>query len=749
MNELKRLISSVTYQLYANALLRCVLLGVSMYLLTATFTESSVWAILMGLIGFGAGAVLSKLYQDKKPQAIRLIHQTVGDTEYSLPLLSKPQLNLAEQLQLERLNGQIQHVQTPVVILSKAGLYGLFLVAALAVYAGYPLLQHKSGIAPKKKGFLAAILSEQKPLAPTFESANLRIQPPAYTHLPETNSTNLNASSVVGSVLTWRVQFSQNDRLAVRLVGSRGEELVFRKSGDAFTYQDRLINSGLYAIKAYWRTGNNRDSVIYQSDFYRLEARPDLAPKIEPASKELYQFHYIKDPKILNVAARISDDFSISQAFIVATVARGSGENVKFREVKLPLGQTNFKEARLTKTLDLAALQFAPGDELYYYWAAFDNRQPEPNFTKSDTYFVVYKDTTQAEESELATMAVNIMPEYFRSQRQIIIDTEKLIAGRKRMTVQGNPIHAFKSQSNEIGFDQKALRLRYGQFLGEEFEKSIGGGNAMPTNSDGAVVSGMAAIQSYMHKHDEGEGDHGAPSPAAHSDDDGHDHGHSHGGTADEGKDAVAALMEQYIHSHDDAETNTFHEQSTRSLLKMALENMWQSELHLRLYEPEKALPFEQEALKYLKLSQQKARSYVKKTGFDPPQTKEKETRLTGEFKNVTDAFSQERTYSQQRIEALVADVLGYLDLPQLTNPQRQTVQQLGNALTDRVMNSGLQNWSVLATLQKIAGGKPISSAEKTGLKTKLYALTGASERTGPAYVSDRRLQQAFWRHLK
>ena len=406
--------------------------------------------------------------------------------------------------------------------------------------------------------------------------------------------------------------------------------------------------------------------------------------------------------------------------------------------MKFPLGQANFKEARLAKTLDLKALEFAPGDELYYYWAAFDNRQPEPNFTKSDSYFVVYKDTTQLEESELATMAVNIMPEYFRSQRQIIIDTEKLIAGKKKMALK-----AFQSQSNEIGFDQKALRLRYGQFLGEEFEKSIGGGGGPP---DGDATSGLAAsVDSYMHKHDEGEGDHGAP--AQHEE----EHGHSHGGgsNADDAKDPIAAMMEQYVHSHDDAETNTFHEQSTRALLKMALENMWQSELHLRLYEPEKALPFEQEALKYLKQSQQKARSYVKKTGFDPPQTKEKETRLTGEFKNVTDQFSQERTYSQERLATLVSRVIGYLELPRLTAQQKQETLQLGNVLANQVMNSGVANWSVLGTLQKLASGKPISATEKTGLKTKLYALTSASEQTGPSYVSDRTLEKAFWRHLK
>ncbi|GAB3957715.1 hypothetical protein GCM10028805_50940 [Spirosoma harenae] len=744
MNELKRLISSVTYQLYANALLRCILLAATAYLLTATFMGSAMWSALLGLAGFGVGAFINKLYQDKKPQAIRLIHQTVGDTEYSLPLLTKPELNLAEQLQLDRLNSQIQQVQIPMVILSKAGIYGLVCLLALVIYWGYPKLQSTSTGDPKKKSFLASILPEKKAdTPPTFESASLRIQPPAYTQLPEINSRNLNASSVVGSTLTWQVAFSDQDRLSVRLVGSRGQELAFKKSGGYFSYQDRLINSGLYAIKAYWRTEAGRDSIVYQSDFYRLEARPDLAPKIEPDSKELYKYHYLKDPKTLHISAHFSDDFRITQAYIVATVARGSGENVKFREMKLPLSPGNFKEAKLTKSIDLNALSFAPGDELYYYWAAFDNRQPEPNFTKSDTYFVVYKDTTKAEESELATMAVNIMPEYFRSQRQIIIDTEKLIAGKKKLAAQ-----AFKSQSNEIGFDQKALRLRYGQFLGEEFEKAIGGGSPLPTNGDGAVVSGMAAIQAYMHKHDEGEGDHSTPTPPppTHSADDGHNHG---GGGNSDDKDPLAALMEQYVHNHDDAETNTFHEQSTRSLLKMALENMWQSELHLRLYEPEKALPFEQEALKYLKLSQQKARSYVKKTGFDPPQTKEKETRLTGEFKNVTEGFKLERTYSQQRLESLVAAVIGYLDLPKLTSQQQQTTQQLGNMLTDRVVSSGLANWSVLATLQKLITGKPISLAEKSALKTRLHTLVGASERTGSAYVSDRKLQQAFWQHLK
>ena len=206
--------------------------------------------------------------------------------------------------------------------------------------------------------------------------------------------------------------------------------------------------------------------------------------------------------------------------------------------------------------------------------------------------------------------------------------------------------------------------------------------------------------------------------------------------------------MEQYVHAHDNAETNTFHEQSTRSLLKMALEQMWQSELHLRLYEPEKALPYENKALEYLKLSQQKARSYVKKTGFDPPAIKEKEIRLTGELKNVDAANRQTRNLTQVRTEQLVTEVLGYLHLPKLSAAQRQTVQQLGNVLTNRALNSGLTNWSVLASLQKLVGGKALSASERATLKTKLLALAGPQNQTASPLTANPRLEQAFWRNL-
>src|SRR5690606_41643874 len=53
----------------------------------------------------------------------------------------------------------------------------------------------------------------------------------------------------------------------------------------------------------------------------------------------------------------------------------------------------------------------------------------------------------------------------FRSQRQLIIDTERLIAEKPVI-----PKQEFNARSNELGFDQKSLRLKYGQFMGDETE---------------------------------------------------------------------------------------------------------------------------------------------------------------------------------------------------------------------------------------------------------------------------------------
>lgn len=75
---------------------------------------------------------------------------------------------------------------------------------------------------------------------------------------------------------------------------------------------------------------------------------------------------------------------------------------------------------------------------------------------------------------------------------------------------------------------------------------------------------------------------------------------------------------------------------------------MWDAELYLRLYEPEKSLPFQYKALKLLKEISQDSRIYVHRTGFDPPPLKE-EKRLTGDLAEITSSTSNENIDLQER----------------------------------------------------------------------------------------------------
>ena len=203
--------------------------------------------------------------------------------------------------------------------------------------------------------------------------------------------------------------------------------------------------------------------------------------------------------------------------------------------------------------------------------------------------------------------------EYLRSQRQIIIDTEKLIAGKPDLEQE-----AFRQRSNNIGIDQKLLRLQYGQFLGEEFESTV-------TEAERFLLD-VGGEEDHDHEEDS----------------------HTHEAAVETSPDAAAAIIEQYAHAHDTEEGATFYSEDIKRELKAALAEMWEAELHLRTYRPEDALPYEYRALRILKALQQKARIYVKRIGFEPPPINPEEARLTGDL----DAVQSRRTRRDARVEA-------------------------------------------------------------------------------------------------
>ena len=274
------------------------------------------------------------------------------------------------------------------------------------------------------------------------------------------------------------------------------------------------------------------------------------------------------------------------------------------------------------------------------------------------------------------------MPEYFRSQRQIIMDTEKLLREKNSLSEQ-----EFKQRSNNIGIDQKLLRLRYGKFLGEENEEEIGG----------------------SHDHDEHEG-----------------HDHSEAEIAENFNNAEKVL-EVVSHVHDRAEDATFFDAKTKTQLKNTLTEMWNAELKLRTFYPQKALPFEYKALVLLKDLQQQNRAFVAKTKYTtPPLASEK--RMTGDLSNTVSPVWQNNNRADDKTAALkiaVGIIQNITPGKPLTNEEKKQLLLASSSLMNNAGHSAKQYLAGIRAARNILSENMATAQQVNDVGSALQLLIG------------------------
>jgi len=130
-------------------------------------------------------------------------------------------------------------------------------------------------------------------------------------------------------------------------------------------------------------------------------------------------------------------------------------------------------------------------------------------------------------------------------------------------------------------------------------------------------------------------------------------------GDENEGQEEEDPLHD-YLHNHSDPEESTLFEKSLKAKLRDALNIMWDAELHLRLYEPEKSLPFQYDALEIIQEIKNSARIYVHRIGFDPPPIKE-ENRLSGDVENITN-YDKRQEFEYQKSFASTREAISRLE---------------------------------------------------------------------------------------
>ena len=523
--------------------------------------EWPMWALLPVFAGsFGGALLLFPTWRIRLADVVSYLDRRLPELEDSCGLLlRRPEdLGRLERLQAARVEERLLSAKLPRPMLRRL-LFGIGLVG-MGICAGMAFL-----VVGDHFGF--GKIRDRWPLpevpAVGVRSVQVRIMPPASTGKAVRSEGNFSVEAEQGAQVNWEVVTKGVADTVAFVFNDTAVKVLKREDSVRWTFSEAAQHSGFYQV----RVGGQLSSL------YRFEVVKDEPPKVRVVRPKSYTMIDYGFPTRIPLQVELTDDYGITGSAVFATVSSGKGEAVKFREQELHWdrgfsGGTNYL---LNRVLDLPALGLKPGDELYFYCKVRDNHGQE---ARSDMYIIALADTAQLMSLEGMTIPTDVKPEFFRSERQIIIETEQLLKAKDTIALQ-----TFKDKSNDLGIDQKLLRLRYGKFLGEEAEE---GGPLSDTTDFGAF------------------GD-------------------------------AARILDVYSDKHDNAEDATFLEPAVKAQLRATLSEMWKAELQFRVNKPREALPFCYKALRLLKELQQQSRVYVAKTGVRmTPLNPDK--RLTGEL---------------------------------------------------------------------------------------------------------------------
>lgn len=474
-------------------------------------------------------------------------------------------------------------------------------LVVMALAFGWPRGQNAAPLFP---GAAAPPATPAQP--PQLRSTRLEITAPAYTGQAARVQNALDGKVAQDSRLQWSLRFTAQPQTAA-LQFHDGQRIALQRNGDQWTAQWTATRPALYRVVT--------EPALRDTRLYRLDVVPDRPPVVRVIAPDRSLVLGTPGQRQWPLQFEATDDYGVvATAQLKITLAQGSGENITFREQTFSLSGTGpATQRRFARTLDLAALGATEGNDVIAQLTVRDTHTPTAQSAQSSSVILRLPSAAEIQGTDMEGMVKKTLPAYFRSQRQIIIDAEALIKLRGKL-----PAEEFVKRADAIGVDQRILRLRYGQFLGEESE----GGAKPPPTSDTLPTSDVPASTHDDHDHD------GEPAQAQAGHDD-HDHGAPTDGTAAVFGSATDVLSE-YGHTHDHAEAATLLDPKTRATLKAALDQMWSSEGELRQGQPERALPYAYKALGFIKDVQQAERIYLARVGPELPPIDESR-RMTGD----------------------------------------------------------------------------------------------------------------------
>ncbi|MBC2595564.1 hypothetical protein H5P28_14955 [Ruficoccus amylovorans] len=299
---------------------------------------------------------------------------------------------------------------------------------------------------------------------PRLEAVKIHLEPPAYTRRETLEfSKLLDLFPVEGTAVTLTVETTPRTRTSLRL----GEETLPFEGSISFTatkdtdYQLTLVNV------------EDRKAV---TETYQIDVTPDeppVADVVDPAQDTTAQ-----PDNILPLELYAADDFGIARVELHVSV---SGLPRRPREVFTARGQGEpLLERNFLTQLDIPQFGVEHGDVVSYYFTVTDNREPVPNVTQSDLYFVeVLKDLdrpepesgdaqggdeTKKKEIDLRALIVELKRVIRQTYRTGLLDGEARTQARQEL---GADLNKVQTESRNLLADigQLLMQVEGGEFF--------------------------------------------------------------------------------------------------------------------------------------------------------------------------------------------------------------------------------------------------------------------------------------------
>ena len=352
----------------------------------------------LAAIGFITLIILAYHWHKTKPEISTLlaaVNQQHPDLEYSSGLLLSNDLNPLQEIQRDKVEALFKQ-KTFVLAQPIQFCLSAIIVSALAM-GSLSFLSHINFASQTDVDVQyeqdVEYTSEEGTVhdSVNITAINIYSDYPDYTNKADQRLTGLDLTIPEGTTLRWNYE----------MTGRPVQSYMIFSDGDTIALNQKNNHRKSFKSSDNYRYGFVDRHRQYISDYHSIEVIKDQAPRIEISGIDEYlRLDWAPDHRV-SFDMDINDDYGLADGRIIATVAKGQGESVKFREKEFPLkgfqtGRTSYDGNHAFST---QAFDMEPGDELYFYVVAKGNCPYRDQIVRSATFFVALADTTTYELS--------------------------------------------------------------------------------------------------------------------------------------------------------------------------------------------------------------------------------------------------------------------------------------------------------------------------------------------------------------